>query len=319
MDESGADTHKKISRRDFLELTGVALGGYIAYRYDDVLTGLFGNEYDRFAEQAKSYLKTRYKLDVFVGLPENDNIITGTNLNKYELSRGLGLVMEEIIKYPLDFFEKNGVTAIRFLNDVKIGGKDYYGGFAGLEGTIGIAYAARPFELQREYFRAVFHHELFHILDYKDGGFDQDNQQWRDLHQCGCQLYREIGGRDNSEGAASSPIDWFLNDYGQRNPIEDRAEFGRFMMTPRLHQRLNQRINDERDPKTRSILEDKYRLTVESYKKWSGGLMDEKYWKDLINGEVQEGYFSSRPKGELKSRARNISEAEGRAPRLRSG
>ena len=291
---------RKISRRGFLKLLGAAAAGYgyAIYRYDDVLSGLFGNKYDRYAEQAKSYLKTEYGPDVLTGPPENDTIITGTNLNKYELRRGLGLVIEEVIKYPPNFFRENGVTAIRFLNNVKVRGKDYYGGFAGLEGTIGIAYAAQPFEINREYFRGVFHHELLHILDYKDGGYDQDNQQWRDLHNCGCQPYREIHGRDKEEGAAPSPTDWFLNTYGQKNPIEDRAEFGRFVMSSGLHRDLVQRIRDEKEGEKRRILGDKYKLTTEAYKKWSGGLMDGRYWENLMSGKVQTGYFPSRPKGE---------------------
>lgn len=156
------------------------------------------------------------------------------------------------------------------------------------------AYAAEPFEMKRGFFRRIFHHELFHVLDYKDGGYAQDNQQWRDLHNCGCQPYREIGGRDKAEGAAPSPTDWFLNEYGQRNPIEDRAEFGRFVMSPGLHRDLIQRIRDEKEGEKRIILGDKYKLTTDSYKKWSGGLMDGRYWENMM--ESPQKFSSGRNK-----------------------
>lgn len=293
----------KISRREFLKLLGIGaltFGGVgsflkIVQELSQMSPEIDGQEAEKLIQQAKETIKNEYSLDVYNGQPENDPGITGSELSRYELARGLGLVMEEIIKYPQDFFKKNGVTAIRFLNNVKVNGLDYYGGYADLEGTIGLAYHADPADTNgnREYARGVFHHELFHILDYKDGGYDRDNYEWEIMHNCSCQPYREIGGRDPLEDPPPSPANWFVDLYGRRNSVEDRAVFGQTVMISDAHKHLIKLIHSESDDTARNILTKKYTTTLGYYKKWSGGSMDNQYWEDLKDSKLKSDYFSS--------------------------
>lgn len=289
---------KKITRRDFLKLAG-ASAGLALYRYDQILSGLFGTEYQKSTEQAKKYIKERYGLDILVGLPINAEgaNITGDIPNAYELSRGLTLIIEELIKYPPDLLQNGGVKAIRFLSNAKQKGKSL-GGFVSefSEGVSALSYTAQPFEILREYYRGAFHHELFHLLDANDGGYDPDNEQWRSIHNCGgCQAYREIGSIDDVNQAMPKPssLEWFTSDYGQRNPVEDRAEFAMTLMMPNEHRGLLKRIEKEKDEQTKQILKAKYEQTKQYYFKWSNMLMNEKYWRDLIDGGVKENYFFS--------------------------
>jgi len=291
---------KKITRRDFLKLTGAGIAGYALYKYDQVLSSLFGTEYQKSTEQAKKYIKERYGLDILVRLPinaERDNI-TGDIPNAYELSRGLTLIIEELIKYPPDLLKNNGVKAIRFLKNAKLKGKSMDGFVSEFsEGVSTLCYTAEPFEILRDFYRKAFHHELFHLLDANDGGYDIDDEQWSAIHNCGgCQAYREIGVTDsiNQPAPESSQLDYFISSYGQRNPVEDRADFGAALMIAQRHQDLLERIKSERDNHIKEVLTNKYETTKQYYFKWSNGSMNENYWRDLIDGKVQEGYFSSR-------------------------
>lgn len=295
---------KKISRRGFIKLAGASVAGYALYKYDQVLSGLFGTEYEKSTEQAKKYIKERYGLDILVGLPVNAELanITGDIPNAYELSRGLTLIIEELIKYPPDLLKDGGVKAVRFLSNAKLNGKSI-GGFVSefFEGVSTLCYTGGPFETLREYFRGAFHHELFHLLDWNDGGYGPDNEQWRSIHNCGgCQAYRDIKGIDNIDKAAPklSEQGFFISEYGQRNPVEDRAEFAQTLMMPRTHRDLLIRDEKIENERTRQILKEKYELTKQYYLKWSNGSMNENYWRDLIDGNVQENYFSSRSKSE---------------------
>ena len=168
-------TTKGISRRDFLKLAGVGLASCVAYKYDRILSGLFGTEYEKSTEQAKKYIKERYGLDIIVGLPVNSEEwnIAGEIPNAYELSRGLILITEELIKYPPDLLKNGGVKAIRFLRNAKVG-EVSVGGFVSefSEGISTICYSAELFEVGRGFIGAAFHHELFHLLDANDGGFE---------------------------------------------------------------------------------------------------------------------------------------------------
>lgn len=290
----------RISRRDFLKVAGVFALGYGAYKYDRILSGLFGTEYEKSTEQAKKYIRERYGLDIIVGLPVNSEEwnITGDIPNAYELSRGLILITEELIKYPPDLLKNGGVKAIRFLRNAKVEGVAA-GGFVSefSEGVSTICYEAEPFELGLDFIRAAFHHELFHLLDANDGGFEPDDEQWRSIYNCGgCKAYWDIEGIDkiNQAERRSTEPNWFISQYGQRNPVEDRAEFAETVMMPISHQRLLQRIEREKDEHSKTILRTKYEATKQYYLKWSKGLMNENYWRDLIDGNVKGDYFSFR-------------------------
>jgi len=289
-----------------LKLGAVGAVYLIARPYMRILDGLYqsnsnSDEFEQNIGEAVGFIKNNYSVDIFTGMPNVSGFfnlisgIKGTDLSRFELSRGLGLVMEEIVKYPPRYFTDNGVHNIRFLNNVKVRGIDYYGGFGANQGTLGIAYSAANNEADREYERDVFHHELYHGTDWHDGLYLFDDNRWRDLHNCGCRPYWERGGRDSLEGAEppqSSP-NWFLDPYGQTEAPEDRAVFASHVMIPRLHRNLLTLINTSSNQTTRNILQRKYDAIKKDFAKWSGGKMNDQYWKDLVDDRVSWGYFGN--------------------------
>lgn len=291
--ESGG---RKLSRRDFLKLVGVAFAELAAYKYDQLLSNLFGTKYEEYIEQTKEIIKMEYGLDIVTGLPINAEgaNITGREPNRYELSRALGLITEELTKYPPDMLKNNGVKAIRLLSSARADGKPIFGVVSEFnKGIIVLCYTAEPFEIKRRWYRRAFHHELYHLLDSNDDGYEKDDEKWRSFHGCGnCLVYASDSGAEGIESKPEmSQSEWFLLDYGQTSPAEDRAVFAAVVMIPRLHADLLKTIREEENDQVRSVLEKKYEDTLYHYYKWSGGVMDKKYFDDLVDGKVDRGYF----------------------------
>lgn len=292
-----------VSRRNFIKLGGLALFGLASGAYLKQLDGLYANgtedEWSQSIEGAIKYLGENYGIEVFTGVPEVTNffggsdVITGTDLSRYELSSGLELAIGEIVKYPYDFFRNNSISNIRFINDVRVNGEDYSWGYGASSGTLGIAYSAEEQRLNSGRFREVFHHEAFHGFDWFNGGYKSDDKEWENIHNCKCEVYWNVGGRDSIENVPEpdSPIEWFVNPYGRLNPVEDRATTAQYMMIPYLHRLIIERIGSERNRTTKEILQKKRSLIMKDYADWSGGVMNDQYWDDLVNDKVKMGYF----------------------------
>lgn len=273
----------------------VCAGALSIYNYDSILSFFLSRQLDRDIDHMKKEIKDKYNLSIDMGPFENGFSISGNCLNKYEYTQGLKLLSEEIVKYPPNFFQKNKVRQVRFLNNIRVGHYSYYGGYAGIsDGTVGLAYDADNFEENREYFRSVFHHELFHVLDYREDKYMPDDKIWQEFHtNKNAPNYLNIGGRDEiDERKPMKTTEYFTSDYGQRSPKEDRAEFASKMMSKTKHAELVDAINNLKDKKAQEIMNEKYSAMKKYYYKWSDGVMDDKYWNDLMNGVVDKHYFT---------------------------
>lgn len=180
-DRQGKPRQRGVFRRTFLGVIGAVAGGAVVSRYDLVL-GLLSDGDEKSIEQATGFLKEVYGLDVLAdGSPASPNF-TGETLSKHEQRRGLELILEEIVKYPPSLFKENKINKVRILKNMKNSNGEKIGGYADVDGSgeFGISYDVGSFEMFRDHVRnharEIFHHEVFHILDFKDGGYDRDDK-----------------------------------------------------------------------------------------------------------------------------------------------
>lgn len=291
MDEGGLEK-KGLTRRQFLKNAGkIAAVGTAAHL--GILEGsaLYGKrkwlldalaketEHAGIIQRAKDFLSTNYGVTVTLG-ESWDPVSFSDELPTAEAIASLRVLIEELGKYPPDFFKRNKLSSIRIGTNIHIGPFFWAKRVAGSFNFNPFSPVLLSFDGDLEYFRMTIHHELHHMLDYRDGGFEDDDKRWIEIHEnCACGVY-------GKEKAESQDIKSFLHgsfatSYGASHPTEDRAEFAAMMMVPFLHFILQERMRDEKE-KGGSVLAMKYESIKDAYKRWSGGKMDDSYWNAII-------------------------------------
>ena len=141
------------------------------------------------------------------------------------------LLIQEMSKYPEDFFERIGLRTIalgrnlRFQNAFRAAVPDNYSG---------ILFIGIRDDYSDDYFRHVFHHELNHFVEYhiwRDYRYDWD--QWRVLFNGsggGGELAYQ-GGEDRNAITYNPNLPGFLNNYSTLGQEEDRSEMTAFFLT----------------------------------------------------------------------------------------
>jgi len=284
---------EKFTRRDVLKTMGIGLGGHMLFfgtgtlykKRNSILEALAAPEPKLpVFEEARAFLSDNYGIEVTTG-ETWDPTVFGEKIPQELAADMLEVIIEEVGKYPPDFFKRNKLHRIHLLANAEEGlflhTKPIRGIFQRLQkDSIILSYGNGDMKLLRE----VFHHELFHLLDYADGGFDQDDQRWRDMQKdCRCLPYGFDPLHLPSDVEAEVP---FSTQYGSTSPSEDRAEFGSIMMTPEKHLQLLRRISGTSSAKVETVLLKKYSEIKAMYLRWSGGAMDDSYWQRLITQGV---------------------------------
>lgn len=289
---------KGFSRRDVLQVgagVGGAVLGYSLLRYDEILSDFFEPEFEASVTKAKEFIREEYGIDIVTGLPVNAQAagITGEEPNEYELKRGTRVAAQELLKYPSWFPRDNGVKAIRFLSNVRIHGKKLAGFVSEYsEGILTLAYSAGLPDVLATPYRSAFHHEMFHLLDNYNGGFEQSDKKWKSL------IMGETHGSTSSERSKFSralllgQIDSYINNDAFWSASEERALFAQIMMMPKTHKLFLRKIENENDKVTKNILLRKYAMIKQYYSDWSNGVLNEKFWADINGNRVVRGYFN---------------------------
>jgi hypothetical protein len=231
----------------------------------------------------KDFFYEKYSLKIKLGpLTPKDFLATLYYLKAEELDlegkkRALAWLREVISKYPPELIRNSQLKTLRLVESFR----DNEGQLGGLSNS-GYMCLAVGADFKRS--EQHFHHELYHILDYSDGGFGDDNQTWANLNPAGKKSYtRRWDGTFQETIPAGSQLSGFVNDYARIDEDEDQAVTGQLVMSdPKLAIVLS-----KRDP----VLAAKIKKIKEDYYRWSGGKMNDVYWRDLAAGLVKEGYW----------------------------
>lgn len=260
-------------------------GGKLYEQRDRYLRALFDTQHtnDEVVRTGQNLLQQMYGIRLEFGVhSERENISpgeywTGTGLSTEEARRAIAATFTVLGRYPLDFFTRNRLPSVTIVKElVQIQREGFsetrldWGGVAQHNQNAIIVEHSSELSI----FESALHHEIFHILEGRDGDSTKKNQRWKQILQdCGCGEY----GVQNPEELRYP----FVTDYGTTGPNEDRAEFAAALLEPFEHYHLVKRMQKE-EPSARRALELKIQSTKEDYLRWSGGSMNQTYWDEII-------------------------------------
>jgi hypothetical protein len=138
---------------------------------------------------------------------------------------------------------------------------------------------------EQQHFKRRYHHELYHIADYQDGGLENGNPGWAKLNPNGADAYL----RENYHTEQANlrlfqklPHQGFIDQYGLVDEDEDQATTaGELMLDPNKAFELAQQ-----DP----VIKAKIERVMGNFNRWTGK-MSSQYWTDLRDGMVDESYW----------------------------
>ena len=139
-----------------------------------------------------------------------------------------------------------------------------------------------------------FDHEVYHIWDYKDGGYRDDNQSWgREVRGPGYERLYGKSGLDvlRSKKVGGKAPKGFASQYGRAGGIdEDQAETARLLLlSSKSCRQLMQRSKKE------PALKKAIAKIKADYYRWSQGRMDQTFWQDFANGvRIDQNYWRAR-------------------------
>jgi hypothetical protein len=151
--------------------------------------------------------------------------VTGRRPNRSEVLDGLRQLNAVLLRYPERFVRASGFERLVWLCEIV---KDAapVRGFA--------LPAAKTLVLDPSAFDAgIFHHEMFHVVDYRLHGDPGDQPTWDALNPADA-VYIGLAayGEELRRGAGLGHADpMFITDYARAMPNEDRAETFRVLMT----------------------------------------------------------------------------------------
>lgn len=291
-----------LSRREVLKISGIIGAGalFLGIRAIDHerMSPSIVDESDGLSELEMDlrFIQDEYGLQIFSGVPLLDaSNISGRRPSLEELAQCVKRTREWLRFYPKDFFREKGIAGFSFLYDLgQFGLEEKYSGVLSYS-TRFIYYNAENFNTNHFEAISTFHHEIYHAADVGGNFFSNlkgkinsvwsiRKAQWHGVFNCNCDPY-------NKKYDGTGP---FTEVYGQVNIEEDKATFADKLLSPDHHAALLYRISNISDPEEKSILENKIRLIKRDYFNWSNGKMDDQYWQDLLNGNVDEEYFERR-------------------------
>ncbi|MFZ2886301.1 MAG: hypothetical protein WA021_00600 [Minisyncoccia bacterium] len=265
---------------------------------DSVLRALTGQKHvtTEATENARDFLRETYGIEVQFGDARDERNFFANDLSEGETIQSLQMLIEEMGKYPSDFFVRNKLVVIRIAKNFQIGSTIAPKAVAGFARNdvriIGLSFAWE----NSDFFRHAFHHEMHHVLDYWNHGEQTNDERWEQIHE-GCTCVPNVRRKDFDEYKLEEYGRSFINAYGESSALEERAEFAAMMMVPRKHASFLLRLQREQEV-DRLVLERKYGAMKQDYLDWSDGKMDQAYWdaiieigKDDIESEEQTSWY----------------------------
>lgn len=241
-------------------------------------------ENDNEIEANIRFLRDTYGFQIFTGLSPIEDI-TGTPSTERDLAFAIRILRREIRKYPVNFFRENRAQQIFFLDEAWSRlGQSIEAAFAMSlwSGEKIVVTTKNAHLVSPDLFAENLHHEFYHWVDWNNAGY-LDAIQWAQIHECHCMPF----GRNAQE------VEKYGSLYGSTDPREDKAVFAGIMMMPDSHRKLLSRI-EHANGETKRILQEKYDQMQSEFYRYSNGLMDTQYWRDLLAGKVTTRYFSDR-------------------------
>ncbi len=239
--------------------------------------------YDAFFRERLRFLEEEYGLVFYThpGLIHQFLTIKGPPALAREIVGTIGVIRQEVLKYPRSYFRENGSTQVTLLENVSDYGQGYSGLFARYDPTSFIA--TKDYStVGPERIASIFHHEKYHSADWNDQGY-KENEAWEAIHNCECSPFAR---------SSSQPHESFSSSYGKLNPMEDRAVMAQNMMVASAHRNMLETLSLLADTNAQRIMFEKYRFMKDQYWRFSKGKMDERYWQDLLQERVDERYFA---------------------------
>lgn len=149
--------------------------------------------------------------------------ITGKEPNRERLDRYRPLLLDELRKYPSEFFRTLKLSKLVFAEELRFddqkraGIPDFHHATLHLDPEEGVH--------SKTYQQTVIHHELFHIVDWKDDGELYEDRSWKKLNPTAFRYGN--GGRNargNDQWQLDDSLEGFLNKYSMSGVEEDKAE-----------------------------------------------------------------------------------------------
>ena len=323
----------RMDRRQFLKSAGsvvvAALGaeafdtfkGYttLGKFFNDTLLGQY--DYDEVVTEAKRYFSEKYGATLMVGSDEQSNSNADVRATPVELDRykrAIQVLMQEFAAYKspetLRAIGESSGFEVRIAKQVKWrkkGSEREYDEAAGL--TLGLelgkpAVAYVDAGQAESSWPGIIHHELTHGLSARWEIPAERNDQWIKMHAAlGGYPYRfRPDGTMGQKTASLELKECFLTDYARESPAEDQAVCAEYLMVPELHVEFLRKIQNTKFPRAKRILVEKYLVTKENFKQWSGGKMDDAYWDAIITeglkGREKDAKRVSESFGSLESK-----------------
>ncbi len=211
---------------------------------------------------------------------------TYTRMPIRSVEKELKLLDREIQKYPPGFIKKQNLT-VYLVDNIRTNGLESSPRGLYLSEVSGIVITTS----------SVFDHEFYHRLDDANDGLSKNNSEWVKLSPD----YNKDGNKgftwQNKIGWRASDKDLpkgFARHYGRVNPDEDQATIAECLFRKDGDQSYSVLM---RKAKRDKVLMAKINFIKAEYKKWSGGMIDEKYFNDLSDGVIiNEAYWEKRAK-----------------------
>jgi hypothetical protein len=308
-----SNTTNSLSRR-FLRIAGIAaLAGAIGIPdWDSKSTfgksladtaGEGQDAYDAFVQGSKARLKETYGIVILAGPEKGQNEYLGNPPSLDAYKKTLQILEERLSDYPPEMIRAVGEgrgLEIRAIDEptqpMEKGPQNPNG-----EKRIRIAGNALPLQEGKpaqlilatnedeSSQRRSIDHELNHRFAEKFQTWGQRRVMWKGFHSeiMAENPYHPERIQMNPNTPPSEA--YFLNMLASTSAEEDQAVTAEWMMTPLLHYEFVERLNGEKG-KERDALSRKYGETMRNYAAWSGGRINEQFWrKKLKQGKEEWG------------------------------
>lgn len=156
--------------------------------------------------------------------------ITGVPAFREDLQSYRILLAAELGRYPIEYVRAVGLKKIVLCTILTFDGQRR-SAIPDFE-TDTLYLDVSPKRRSREYLRRVFHHEFFHLVDYRDDGKVYEDEAWAALNREDFQYGK--GGKtvqnDSTVSAITDKFPGFLNRYSTAGVEEDKAEIYAYLM-----------------------------------------------------------------------------------------
>ncbi|MEK7156563.1 MAG: hypothetical protein AAB790_02030 [Patescibacteria group bacterium] len=291
-------SNNSLTRRNFF------LGGGAALAAMTSGMKLGDSDFHRKANELKSSLEKLYGIRIVMGPPRGEDHIRGDMTKLETYASALTLISQELSMYPLDMIRKVtgkrpleirvvdkltttsatafGVSALEADQPVSVGGlmEEQVNGKEESRITLNTS-------MRLDYQRRTIHHELNHQFSREWEERNQRDRKWARFNSTSVlNPYRPVPAGTY----ADTPTDdrRFLTLFAGSSAADDQAISAERMMTPRLHADFLDRIENEKDENIKATLVAKYNETIDTYKRWSGGKMDEAFWERIAEQGKKE-------------------------------